>query len=46
MLHRNWYPVVDVFTTKYYQVIVNLTKEIDIIRKYLDTAGNPSYKHL
>ena len=25
-----WYPAVDMFITKYYEVIVNLAKEIDM----------------
>lgn len=39
MLHRNWYPILDRFRTKYYEVIVNLAKEIDIAQKYL--GNNP-----
>ncbi len=31
----NWYPVVERFTTKYYEVIVNLAKEIEVAQKYL-----------
>lgn len=30
-----WYPILERFRTKYYEVIVNLAKEIDMARNYL-----------
>ena len=30
-----WYPTLDRFRTKYYEVIVNIAKEIDMAQQYL-----------
>ncbi len=30
-----WYPILDRFRTKYYEVIVNLAKEIDMAQRSL-----------
>ncbi len=30
-----WYPILDRFRTKYYEVIVNLVKELEMTQKYL-----------
>jgi hypothetical protein len=30
-----WYPVVDMFTTRYYDAIVNISKEVSLAQKFL-----------
>lgn len=36
---QNWYPVVDTFLTKYYEVITNIAREVDVARRYLGGSG-------
>lgn len=38
-----WYPVVDRFRTKYYEVIVDLAREIQTTRKYLNASNELIY---
>jgi len=41
-MFRFWYPILDRFRTKYYEVIVNLAKEIDVSKKYL-VVNSPTF---
>lgn len=43
MVHNvsTWYPMLDRFRTKYYEAIVNLAREIEMVQRYLTPVELP-----